>query len=257
MALSATDAQSGVSVIRYTTDGTDPTASSTAYSGPFTVSSTTTVEYRAWDNAGNVEPTNTQLVTITAVVSDTTPPASSITCNQAACSTGWYNASVSVALSASDTGSGVASIHYTTDGTDPTLASPTYTAPFTVSTTTSVKYRAWDNAGNAEATNTQLIQIDTVAPSAAITSPANGASVSGHIKLNAAAASDSGGSGLAQVSFYVDGQLIGTATSPTKGTYTVTWNTKKVTHGQHTLTAVATDVAGNSQTSTAVLVTVT
>jgi peptidoglycan/xylan/chitin deacetylase (PgdA/CDA1 family) len=347
VALSATDAESGVSVIRYTTDGTDPTASSTAYSGPFTVSSTTTIKYRAWDNAGNVEPTKTQLVTITVVVPDTTPPASSITCNLAVCSTGWYNASVSVALSASDTGgSGVASIHYTTDGSTPTLSSPTYSSPFTVSATTTVKYAAWDNAGNAEQTHTQLIQvdttapsttircnnatcgtwytaqvsvslsatdsqsglasihyttdgstptlssptytapfavtatttvkyqswdqagnvevtktqliqIDTVAPTVAITSPTNGSSVTGTLKITATATDNSGGSGVAQVSFYVDGQLIANATSATKGVYSVSWNTKKVTKGQHTLTAIAKDVAGNAQTSTAVLVTVT
>ena len=113
-------------MIRYTTDGSDPTASSTAYGGPFTVSSTTTIKYRAWDNVGNVEPTNTQLVTITVVVPDTTPPASSITCNLAVCSTGWYNAPVTLGLSATDSQSGVASIHYTTDGSDPTLSSPTY-----------------------------------------------------------------------------------------------------------------------------------
>ena len=345
VALSATDVQSGVSAIRYTTDGSDPTASSTAYSGPFSVSSTTTIKYRAWDNAGNVEATNTQLITITVVVPDTTPPASSITCNLAVCS-GWFGAPVSVALSASDAGSGVGSIHYTTDGTDPTLASPTYAAPFSVSATTTVKYRAWDNAGNVEPTNTQLIQvdttaptttiscnnaacatwynasvtvkltptdaqsgvasthytldgstptlssptyaapfqvtatttvkyrswdkagnveatktqliqIDTVAPTVSITSPTNGSSVTGTFKITATAADNGGGSGVAQVSFYVDGQLIATATSATKGLYSVSWNTKKVTKGQHTLTAIATDVAGNAQTSTAVLVTVT
>jgi N-acetyl-beta-hexosaminidase len=343
--LSATDSQSGVSVIRYTLDGTDPTASSTAYSGPFSVSETTTVKFRAWDNAGNVEPTNSRLITVTTVAPDTTPPVSSIACNLAVCSSGWYNAAVSVSLSASDGGSGVGSTHYTTDGTDPTLSSPTYTAPFSVSTTTTVKfrswdnagnieptntqliridttapttsircngsacptwlnasatislsstdtqsgvasihyttdgstptlssptytapftlsatttvkYRAWDNAGNVEATKTQLIQIDTVAPAVAITSPVNGGAVTGTIKINATASDSSGGSGVAQVSFYVDGQLIGTATTPSKGIYSVTWNTKKVTNGQHSLTAVAKDVAGNSQTSAGILVTV-
>ena len=178
--LSATDGSggSGVASIHYTLDGSDPTLSSPTYSAPFTVSATTTVKYRAWDNAGNVEPTNSQLITITAP--DTTPPTSSIACNGSACSTGWYRGSVSVSLSATDAGgSGVASIHYTLDGSDPTLSSPTYSAPFTVSATTTVKYRAWDNAGNVEATHTQLIQIDTIAPTVAITSPTNGSQVTG------------------------------------------------------------------------------
>jgi hypothetical protein len=165
---------------------------------------------------------------------------------------------VSVTLSATDGsgGSGVASIHYTLDGSDPTLSSPTYSAPFTVSATTTVKYRAWDNAGNVEATHTQLIQIDTVAPTVAITSPTNGSSVTGTVKVTATA-SDSGGSGVAQVSFYDNGVLIATATTSSKGSYFVNWNTKKATKGQHTLTAIATDGAGNATTSTAVVVTVT
>jgi hypothetical protein len=119
-----------------------------------TVSTTTTVKYRAWDNAGNVEPTHSQLIQI-----DTTAPTSTISCNNAACGT-WYTGQVNVSLSATDGQSGVVSIHYTLDGSTPTLSSPTYAAPFLVTTTTTVKYRAWDQAGNGEATKTQLIQID-------------------------------------------------------------------------------------------------
>jgi N-acetyl-beta-hexosaminidase len=251
VSLSASDGGSGVASIHYTTDGSDPTLSSPAYTAPFSVSSTTTVKYRAWDKAGNVEPTNTQLIRI-----DNTAPTSSITCNGSPCSP-WYNASVTVALSATDTQSGVASIHYTTDGSTPTLSSPTYTAPFTVTATTTVKFRAWDTAGNVGAIGTQLIQLETVAPTVTITSPTSGATVTGNVKLAATASDNSGGSGVAQVSFYVDNQLIGTATTATKGSYSVTWNTKKTTKGQHTLTAVARDVAGNSQTSAGVVVTVT
>jgi hypothetical protein len=72
------------------------------------------------------------------------------------------------------------------------------------------------------------------------------------VKITATAADAA--SGLAQVSFYVDGVLIGTSKGPT---YSVTWNTNKVSKAQHTLTAIAQDVAGNSQTSSGVLVTVT
>jgi hypothetical protein len=55
------------------------------------------------------------------------------------------------------------------------------------------------------------------------------------------------------VKFYVDGSLLGTVTgSP----WQVPWNTKRSAVGQHTLTAVAADRAGNSQTSPAVTVTV-
>jgi hypothetical protein len=244
--LSAADGGSGVAAIRYTTDGSDPTTASPTYTAPFTVSATTTVKYRAWDNAGNVEATNSQLIQI-----DATAPVSSITCNGSTCSTGWYNASVTVALSATDAQSGVAVIRYTTDGSDPTTASPAYIGPFIVSAVTTVKYRAWDNAGNVEATKSQSIRIDTTAPTVAITSPANGATVTGSVKITANA-SDSG-SGIAQVSFYADGVLIGTKSS---APYSVSWNTKKVARGQHTLVAIAQDVAGNSQTSASIQVTV-
>jgi peptidoglycan/xylan/chitin deacetylase (PgdA/CDA1 family) len=246
VSLSAADGGSGVAAIRYTTDGTDPTASSPAYTAPFAVSSTTTVKYRAWDNAGNAEVTNTQLIRV-----DTTPPSSSIACGGSSCSSGWYGGTVSVSLSASDAESGVSVIRYTTDGTDPSASSPAYTAPFAVSSTTTVKFRAWDNAGNVEATTSQLIRVDLTPPTVAITSPANGATVKGNVKISATAADAD--SGVAQISFYADGTLIGTARG---SNYSVNWNTSKLSKSQHTLVAIAQDVAGNSQASAAITVTV-
>jgi Bacterial Ig domain/Chitobiase/beta-hexosaminidase C-terminal domain len=213
------------------------------------VSATTTVKFRAWDNAGNAEPTNSQLIQVSAP--DMSPPTSSISCNGAACSTGWYSGSVAVTLNATDDASGVAAIRYTTDGTDPTSASTLYSGPFSVSATTTVKYRAWDNAGNLESTKSQLIRIDTTAPTVAITSPANGASVTGTVQVQTTA-SDAN-SGIARVEFYLDGKL---SSKSTTAPYKWAWNTKKTTKGSHTLTAVAVDVAGNRTVSATVTVTV-
>jgi peptidoglycan/xylan/chitin deacetylase (PgdA/CDA1 family) len=253
VALSAVDSGgSGLAAIRYTTDGSDPTTSSTLYAGSFSVSSTTTVNYRAWDNAGNVEATNSQVIQVAAA--DTTPPTSSIACNGSACSSGWYTAPVGVSLAAVDSGgSGVAFIRYTTDGSDPSLSSPVYSTPFTLSSTTTVKYRSWDNAGNVEATKAQLIQIDTTAPQITLTSPVSGATVGGVVRLEATA-SDAV-SGVARVDFYVDNKLLGTATS---APYRVNWNTnnKQVPKGSHTIYAVAVDRAGNSRATTPITVTV-
>jgi Chitobiase/beta-hexosaminidase C-terminal domain len=78
------------------------------------------------------------------VASDTTAPVSSIACNGSASSSTAYTAPVSVSLSATDAGSGVDVIRYTLNGSDPTASSPSYSGPFTVSATTTVKYRAWD-----------------------------------------------------------------------------------------------------------------
>jgi hypothetical protein len=124
---------------------------------------------------------------------------------------GWYAAPVDVSLSATDAESGVDVIRYTVDGLDPTASSPSYSGPFTVSTTTTVNYRAWDTAGNVEATKTQRIQMDTVAPTVVITSPANGATVNGNIKVVASPADAN--SGIASVAFYLDGTRLGTVTS--------------------------------------------
>ena len=246
VALSATDSDSGVAVIRYTTDGSDPTQSSAAYQAPFVVSGTTTVKYRAWDVAGNVEPTNSQLIQV-----DPTAPISSIACKGSTCSSGWYAPPVAVSLAATDTGSGVAAIRYTTDGSSPDASSPLYASSFNILATATVKYRAWDVAGNVEPTGSQLIQVDATAPNISITSPTNGATVTGNLRLTASAADSQ--SGVATVAFYVDNTLINTSSS---SPWQVQWNTKKVNPGQHVLTAAGTDRVGNRATSTAVTVTV-
>jgi peptidoglycan/xylan/chitin deacetylase (PgdA/CDA1 family) len=247
VSLSATDGGgSGVAAIRYTTDGSDPTTSSPLYSGPFSVSSTTTVKYRAWDVAGNAEATKSQLIRV-----DSTAPTSSISCNGSACTSNWYSPPVNASLLATDLGSGVAAIRYTTDGTDPTSASPLYTGSLSVAVTTTIKFRAWDVAGNVEAVRTQLIRVDTFPPTVAITSPANGTTVTGTIKI--VAAPTDAETGVASVRFNVDGVLLGTVTS---SPWQIPWNTKKSTSGQHVLTAVATDRAGNTKTSAPITVTV-
>ncbi len=73
----------------------------------------------------------------------------------------WTKADVTLALSASEP----ADIHYTTDGSTPTLSSPTYTDALSfTSGTTTVKYFAVDAAGNAEAIQSFSVKIDKTAP---------------------------------------------------------------------------------------------
>ena len=185
-----------------------------------------------------------------SVLNDATPPVSAIACNGTTCSAGWYRAPVAVTLSATDAGSGVAAIRYTLDGSEPTAASSLYTDAFTVSATTTVRFRAWDNAGNVEATRLQAIRIDTTPPTVAVTNPTGGSLVTKTIQLQAAASDI--GSGVASVTFYVDGAAVGTAlTAP----YRTGWNPKKYANGSHTITAVATDVAGNATTSAPIVIT--
>jgi hypothetical protein len=104
-----------------------------------------------------------------------------------------------------------------------------------------------------EATRTQLIQVDATAPQVTLTSPVNGANVSGVVRVEASASDTV--SGVVRVDFYVDNKLLGTATS---APYRLNWNTnnKQVPRGSHTIYAVAVDRAGNSRTTTPITVTV-
>src|SRR6266566_8321441 len=160
---SATDLGSGVSSTHYTTDGSTPTLSSPAYTGPFPVTSTATIQYRSWDNAGNAEAAQTQLVQV-QLPPDTTPPVTTISCNGSPCTSASYTGPVTVTLSATDNpgGWGVANTYYTTDGSTPTTSSPVYTAPFTIHGPTTVMFFSTDLAGNAELVNSQAIPFTVV-----------------------------------------------------------------------------------------------
>lgn len=212
------------------------------------------IEARALDAAGNSAVSASVTIDVRNVPdppADTTPPTSTIACGGSTCLPTWYREPVMISLSATDD-VGVAQIRYTTDGSVPTATyGSLYTAPVSVATTTTITFRAFDGAGNAEPAQSQLVLVDTVAPTVAITSPASGATIKGNVKI-VAAATDAG-SGVARITFYVDGQLLGAVTSTP---YQIPWNTKKYAKGSHTLTAVAEDMAGNTTASSSVVVVV-
>jgi hypothetical protein len=85
---------------------------------------------------------------------------------------------------------------------------------------------------------------DTTPPSVAISSPANGASLSGTVTVSAGASDNQS---VAGVQFRVDGANVGA--EDTTAPYGVAWNTLGVSDGSHTLTAVARDSSGNTATS--------
>lgn len=92
---------------------------------------------------------------------------------------------------------------------------------------------------------------DVTKPTVAMTAPAGGATLTGTATLSATATDNVG---VTKVEFYRAGTtLINTdTTSP----YSITWDTTAVANGTYSLTAKAYDQAGNTQTSTAVSVTV-
>ena len=87
----------------------------------------------------------------------------------------------------------------------------------------------------------------TTAPptvSVSIMTPSAGATVSGKIKISATA---SAGARIAGVQFKLDGANLGGRDTSTP--YSIRWTTNHTSNGSHTLTAVATDKAGNTATS--------
>ena len=90
---------------------------------------------------------------------------------------------------------------------------------------------------------------DTSSPTVSLTSPANGASVSGSATITASASDDVG---VAGVQFRLDGAVLGA--EDTASPYSISWDTTSASNGTHTLTAKARDAAGNAKTSAAVTV---
>lgn len=80
---------------------------------------------------------------------------------------------------------------------------------------------------------------DDTPPTVSVTSPADGATVSGTVTV-AADATDN--NGVNQVEFFVDGSSIGKDTDGSGG-WSVPWNSGSVADGSHTVTATATDTA--------------
>ena len=145
--------------IRYTTDGSDPSDTSTLYAGPVAVSTQTTLKARAF-KAGYTTSTTTSATYSfnygTLAAPTFTPGA------------GTFVTSVDVSLSAS---SGT-TIRYTTDGSDPTPSSTIYSAAITPTVTTTIKAKAFKVDWTASATAATTYAIKAATPSL---SPGSGA----------------------------------------------------------------------------------
>lgn len=98
----------------------------------------------------------------------------------------------------------------------------------------------------------QAASRDTIAPIVIVTTPPQGAIVSGSKVTLTASALDN--VAVAKVQFIVDGEYFRPAitTSP----YTTTWNSTGVADGSHILSAVAQDTSGNNSITSSVSVTV-
>jgi len=184
---------------------------------------------------------------------DTQPPATSIT---SPANGATVSGTVSVSATASDN-VGVTRVEFFLDGA---LQATDTTSPYSWSWNTAavangshnLHSEAFDAAGNRGVSTVVALTVnnDTQAPTTSITSPANGATVSGTITVTATASDNVG---VTRVEFFLDGVLQATDTA---SPYSWSWNTTTATNGTHSLTSRAYDAAGNVGTSAAVSVTV-
>ncbi|HEY6504384.1 MAG TPA: Ig-like domain-containing protein [Chitinophagaceae bacterium] len=230
-------------------------------SAPYSVSwNTTTVANgiytliaRGRDAAGN---TGTSAEVIVTVNNDIEQPTITLTAPAAGTIAGTVNVSADAADNI-----GVAGVQFLLNGAN--LGSEDLTFPYSVSwnTTTvidgsyTLTARTRDAAGNVTTSSPVVVDVlnnppDVQFPTVSITSPAAG-DVLGTISVTADAGDNVG---VAGVQFLIDGVNLGA--EDISAPYSVNWSTTSTANGAHTLTARARDAAGNTTTSTAIIVNV-
>lgn len=212
---------------------------------------------RVFASSEAVDATQRPKLIITYIVaSDVVAPTVAIT---APGSSATVSGTVSVSATASDNVK-VTRVEFYVNGV---LSSTVVTAPYGYSwvTTTvanglySITAKAYDAAGNIGYSSSITVAVnnpvaDTTAPTVSISAPFNNSTVSGTIPV-AAAATDN--VAVSKVEFYVNGVLQTTDTVPP---YSFNWNSTSALNGSNNLIARAYDAAGNTGTSSTVLVTV-
>ncbi|HEX8180902.1 MAG TPA: chitobiase/beta-hexosaminidase C-terminal domain-containing protein [Pyrinomonadaceae bacterium] len=162
--------------------------------------------------------------------------------------------SLSVTLTASETG---AAIFYTTNGTTPTTTSTRYVGPITLTAKTILKFMAVDTA-NALTSQTFMEAyefVDRTPPAAPsvpdlATASDTGSSSTDNITRNTALTFNGTAEAGSTVKLFVDGVQVASGTA-TGGAYSLTANSVAV--GTRSVTATATDAAGNISAASAAL----
>jgi len=121
--------------IRYTLDGSEPNSLSTLYSNPILISSTTTVKAKAFMNGMTDSDTAQAIYTIT-----TEPQPEKVSTPTFSPVGGTYSSQQNVALYCATSN---ATIRYTVDGSEPTDSSTVYSSPIAVTSTTTIKAKAF------------------------------------------------------------------------------------------------------------------
>jgi alpha-tubulin suppressor-like RCC1 family protein len=170
--------------LRYTTNGSNPDATSPVYTPPLQISTTTqlrVVGFRdGWTNSGVRSATYT--MNFGALAAPVISP-----------SAGSYTSSVTVTISAF----AGATIRYTTNGTNPTTFSPQYTGPLAVSTTQTIKAIATHPDYTTSPISTSAFTIVVAAP---VFTPGGGTYTAGQL---VSVTSDTAG---ATIRYTIDGR---------------------------------------------------
>jgi hypothetical protein len=198
---------------------------------------------------------------IARIASDTILPVTTATPSPIPNSNGWNNTSVTIALNATDNpgGSGVKEIHFGLSGAQnmglQTVAGNAVSVTTSAEGTTIVSYFAIDNAGNQESAKTLTVRIDKTPPVVS-GMPAPGCTIwppnhKAIYQVGMVTTTDTL-SGIAPGSF----EVTGTSNDPASGQILITGGRGQflvrlgADKGQiYTLTAVASDLAGNGATA--------
>jgi hypothetical protein len=175
--------------------------------------------------------------------SDTEAPVTTVALAGTEGQAGWYRSGVSVTLTATDNdgGSGVAAIYYRLNGG--TLQ--TYNGPFTISTqgVTYLTAHAADAAGNVEAPSpSTIVKVDTTAPAVLVTSPQAREYLYDRTLSVSVSVSETLSGLSAPVVVTVDGVVLAGSVL----------DMSTLALGAHTLTAAASDLAGNAAATSVV-----
>jgi hypothetical protein len=158
--------------IHYTTNGTTPALTSPVYTGPFTVSATTTISATAVATGLSQSAATVSKVTVTVPAPVFSEPSNN------------YSSVQTIGISDATAG---ASIYYTTNGTTPSTSSTLYKGPITVSTSTNFQASAMIPGGAMSAVTKAWFDIELPTPAPVASPPAGTYSTIQTVKLSDAA----------------------------------------------------------------------
>lgn len=205
--LAASDASAE---IRYTTDGTAPTATSTLYTGPVTINAegTTVLKFQAFGTDGSTSAVGTETYVI-----DTIAP--TVSANPGG---GAFPGAQQVTLSTDD---GTAQIRYTTNGSTPTATSTLYTGPVTITQTSTLRAIAIDPAGNVSPVGSWSFTIGLPTSSLTLATPSPTPITIGQTTTLSGRLT-SGGTGVSGATVVLQSQAVGQTTFQPTGATAVT-----------------------------------